>query len=275
MDIDESNSDEEDLVFDKKSQLKKILGRGGSGIVYLLTDNCGKQFILKAVYKNRHVIKRSEYREIQINKLVKNHPNIANLVKVEENKKHYFLYFDSVGRGNVYNTMVAAGNRNEKLVARVVRDVLLGLQHCHKFNILHMDIKPENVIESMDGSKFFLCDFGWSRFVDSITKQTSSEVCGTLDYFAPDILDAKSISFPVDLWCVGILTFELLTGHPPFTDPEDREVTKQNIRELNFKFPWTLSSFAQSFIAGLLKFLPEDRNTIEACLNHKFIKDNI
>jgi len=92
-----------------------------------------------------------------------------------------------------------------------LKDVIEALSYMHDRSIAHRDIKPENIVINSEGVAK-LCDFGWSALVES-SRQT---YCGTFDYAPPEILERKNYDASVDIWCIGVLTYELLTGRVPF-----------------------------------------------------------
>ena len=96
-------------------------------------------------------------------------------------------------------------------------------------------------------------------------------MCGTLDYLAPEILDHKDYSSAVDNWCVGVLTYEFLVGHPPF-ESQTKETTYERIRTLDLRFPTYVSDLAQDFIRKLLVLDPKKRMPLSEVKNHPWIK---
>jgi serine/threonine protein kinase len=95
--------------------------------------------------------------------------------------------------------------------AEYLKDVVEALTYMHDRSIAHRDIKPENIVLTTERVAK-LCDFGWSALVESSRKT----YCGTFDYAPPEILQHKKYDESVDIWCIGVLTFEILTGHVPF-----------------------------------------------------------
>lgn len=92
-----------------------------------------------------------------------------------------------------------------------LKDVIEALHYMHDKSIAHRDIKPENIVTNSEGVAK-LCDFGWSAIVETSRKT----YCGTFDYAPPEILERKNYDTSVDIWCIGVLTYELLTGRVPF-----------------------------------------------------------
>jgi len=91
-----------------------------------------------------------------------------------------------------------------------LKHVAAGIKYLHEKGIAHRDIKPENIVMSHGVGK--LCDFGWA----AICTERRKTYCGTFDYVAPEILEGTEYDMSVDLWCLGVLAFELLAGKAPF-----------------------------------------------------------
>lgn len=121
----------------------------------------------------------------------------------------------------------------EKTVAVYIKDLVHSLEYLHAKGIIHRDIKPENLLLDANG-RLKLADFGWSNFLKPDTTRTT--FCGTLDYLAPEMLQGgHEHDHMVDIWTVGVLIYELLTGKSPFA-PKDamklkdiERATQQNI----------------------------------------------
>ena len=96
-------------------------------------------------------------------------------------------------------------------------------------------------------------------------------MCGTLDYLAPEIVDHKPYDSTVDNWCIGVLTYEFLCGHPPF-ESMTKDETYERIRTLDLKFPPHVSEEAEDFIRKLLVLDPKGRMLLKDALNHPWIK---
>ena len=113
-----------------------------------------------------------------------------------------------------------------------------------------------------------MADFGWSAHSPSNRRKT---MCGTLDYLSPEIIDRKEYDSNVDNWCVGILTYEFLVGHPPF-ESESPDKTCERILKLDLRFPPHMSEAAQDFIRKLLVLNPQQRMPLSEVKNHPWIK---
>ncbi|XP_016161269.1 PREDICTED: aurora kinase B-like, partial [Ficedula albicollis] len=98
---------------------------------------------------------------------------------------------------------------------RLMEELADALLYCHGRKVIHRDIKPENLLLGLKG-ELKIADFGWSVHAPSLRRRT---LCGTLDYLPPEMVEGGGHDEKVDLWCLGVLCYELLAGHPPFESP--------------------------------------------------------
>lgn len=147
---------------------------------------------------------------------------------------------------------------SEKVSAEYIYQVVDALKYLHSKNVIHRDIKPENLLFSNGLVK--LSDFGWSVHAPDDVKRYT--LCGTLDYLAPEMVNKQNYDRKVDIWCVGILTFEFLTGSPPF-ESNSQEKTFDFINLGRPIFPQYVSNEAREFIMFILKRNPNERPTLE------------
>lgn len=101
----------------------------------------------------------------------------------------------------------------------------------HERSVAHRDIKPQNIVISSEGVAK-LCDFGWSAVVETSRKT----YCGTFDYAPPEILERKNYDTSVDIWCIGVLTYELLTGRCPFEGDKRNIIMEKIVNVTNILF---------------------------------------
>ena len=139
------------------------------------------------------------------------------------------------------------------------------LKYLHNKHVIHRDIKPENLLNCLGTLK--ISDFGWSIHAPSSKRKT---FCGTLDYLPPEIIENRAYSLRLDLWCLGVLTYEFCVGTPPF-ESETHEHTYLKIRNCSVNYPSYLSVEVKDFISKLLIKDPNKRICLEECMNHPWI----
>jgi serine/threonine protein kinase len=139
--------------------------------------------------------------------------------------------------------------------------------------VIHRDIKPENIL-FLEG-KLKLADFGWSNFGDRVRRT----FCGTRDYLAPEMIMKSGHNEKLDVWTLGILTFEVLTGKAPFSPEIKGKTVSQIKQELEFnilnnkvKFPNYMSEQAIDLIKKMLHKNPKSRISCEEALQHDWFK---
>lgn len=152
-------------------------------------------------------------------------------------------------------------------------DIFKACNYLHERDppIIHRDIKPENIL--FYGGKLKLADFGWSNMKNRVRKT----FCGTPDYLAPEMILERGHNEKLDVWTLGILTFELIVGKAPFTPgtkPSDKKkaqkMLEKNILKNMIDFPGHVSKEAINLIGALLQKKPADRPSCKEALMHKW-----
>ena len=148
---------------------------------------------------------------------------------------------------------------SEKNVSIIIRQVLQALKYLHSNSIIHRDIKPENLLISLGTVK--MADFGWSIHSD----KRRDTLCGTLDYLAPEMVKGSTHDSSIDIWEVGVLTYELAVGHPPF-QTNSYDETYDKIVNSEVVFPEHVSFGLRKFVRKCLQKRPEKRLRVQECL---------
>ncbi|ORD94710.1 IPL1 [Enterospora canceri] len=255
-------------------ELGKAIGVGQFGQVWLARHReegfvCAiKIFDLSKIQDEAQV--RNIRREIEIH-LNMEHKNIIGMYGYFYDRNNLYCVLEYAGNGDLYgfiNNETGNKDRSEKTVRKYVRDVAEALEYLHDQNIIHRDIKPENILIGCDG-RAKLADFGWSVCDQEHRRAT---FCGTPDYLSPEICQKKSYSMAVDIWCLGILTYEMLAGAIPFK-AEDKSIrsTKKAILEGEVSYPASFSTLVREFIAGCTEKDPAKRMTVKETLAHRWL----
>ena len=196
---------------------KRVIGRGAFGKVFLVQQkHTCEVFAMKAIRKlpllKADMIARTAL-EKDIMMQIK-HPFIINLVNVFQSHERVFFIMKFIRGGELFYHLRQVTRFNEERVKFYVMQIAMAIGELHKFNIIYRDLKPENVLINEDGY-ITLIDFGLSKMIEHSDELTFSFV-GTPDYMAPEIINERGHQFAADWWALGILTYEMITGFPPF-----------------------------------------------------------
>jgi aurora kinase len=255
-------------------EILKELGSGSFGNVYLVKHKKTKaEYAIKAIDKrNKTNQEEKPYfrREVEVMYKI-HHPNVVKLFGHFEDNNYCYFIMEYISKGNVYNLLPTDKKKrlSTKVCASIIKDVISAVYFLHKMKppIIHRDIKPENVLLS-EGLVAKLTDFGWSNYIQENEKRKT--VCGTPIYLSPEILLEKEHNEAVDIWCIGVLLFEIVTADVPFQG-DDIDTLKENILKLKITWPKDINTDAKNLIMKILKLDPRQRLSLEDMLKHPFI----
>ena len=260
----------------KKSDFNfiKELGVGSFGTVYLVSHKKTKaKYALKAIDKTvpENIAEKKIFnREVEIMYKL-SHPNIVKLYGHFEDEKYCYFIMQFIPNRTLFDLIPEEGKKpNVKQIVSVMKDLLCAVYYLHnmKPTIIHRDIKPENILLDQN-SKAYLTDFGWSNYMSNFIRRNT--VCGTPLYLPPEMVEQLGHDETADIWCIGVLLFELISGTTPFKG-NDIDTVTYNIRTLKITWPKKMDPDAQDLISKILKLEGKDRLSIEQILNHKFFK---
>ncbi|KPJ04975.1 Serine/threonine-protein kinase 6-A [Papilio xuthus] len=252
--------------------LGKPLGKGKFVNVYLAREKESHYVVaLKVLFKSQIMDSEIEHqvrREVEIQCRLR-HPNILRMYGYFHDEKRVYFILEYAKYGALYKLLKDQERFDERTAAICVRDLTRALLYCHSKKVIHRDIKPENLLV---GSNYELkiADFGWSVHSPSSRRMT---LCGTLDYLSPEMIEGKPHSYPVDIWSLGVLCYELLVGLPPF-DAKDSHQTYKKIRYVIIKYPDFVSEKAKDLVGKLLVINPDQRLPLTQVLKHPWILEN-
>jgi len=257
----------------KDFDIGKALGQGKFGNVYLAREKQSK-FIcaLKVLFKEqlqKAGVEHQLRREIEIQSHLR-HPHILRLYGYFYDKTRVYLILEYAAKGELYKQLKSCRTFDEKRSAQYIYSLSLALKYCHSKHVIHRDIKPENLLLGLNG-ELKIADFGWSVHAPNSRRQT---FCGTLDYLPPEMVEGKEHDSNVDIWSLGVLTYEFLIGKPPFEATHTRDTYKK-ISKVEIVFPSTMSLDAKDLISKLLVHNPKGRLSLDGVLKHKWIVDNV
>lgn len=291
-----AKEDEEDLLPDKdaakgfyaKYEPKEILGRGISSVVRRCIDKeTGKEYAAKIIDIGAagegevNTITESTKQEISILREVKGHPFIIELHDVFESDAFIFLVFELCRNGELFDYLTSVVTISEKKTRYIMRQIFEGIEFIHSHNIVHRDMKPENILLD-DSLNVKITDFGFARHLPVGGKLM--ELCGTPGYLAPETLkcnmfdNAPGYSKEVDIWACGVIMFTLLVGCPPFWHRKQM-IMLRNIMEGKYSFTspeWAdISEEPKDLIRKCLVVDPANRITALEVLQHPFFNTHL
>uniref|UniRef100_A0A3Q2PX69 CaM kinase-like vesicle-associated b n=1 Tax=Fundulus heteroclitus TaxID=8078 RepID=A0A3Q2PX69_FUNHE len=233
----------------------------------------------KFLKKDGRKVRKAAKNEILILKMVK-HPNILQLVDVFETKKEYFLFLELATGREVFDWILDQGYYSERDTSNVVRQVLEAVAYLHSLHIVHRNLKLENLVyyNRLKHSKIVISDFHLAKLENGLIK----DPCGTPEYLAPEVVGRQRYGRPVDCWAIGVITYILLSGNPPFydeTDDDDYENHDKNLfrkilaGDYEFDSPYwdEISDSAKNLVARLMEVDQDQRLTAQEAINHEWI----
>jgi len=219
--------------------------------------------------------------EIKILRQLSN-PHIVQLKEVVTAKENTYIVMELLSGGELFNRIVDKGCYPETEAADLFAQILLSIDYLHSLNIVHRDVKPENILFiSTDSSDMKLIDFGYAGLL--LPDRELTGLCGTPDYVAPEVLtwyedddNGTPYGKGSDLWSLGVLLYVILSGCSPFSADEE-ELLLQQVAEARYEFfenEWKhISADAKDIITRLLVVDPNKRMTMAELLEHAWVKE--
>ncbi|KAL8924032.1 MAG: hypothetical protein Q9208_004316 [Pyrenodesmia sp. 3 TL-2023] len=263
-------------------QILKLIGKGTFGQVYLVRKKDTRRLYAMKVLSKKVIVQKKEVahtlgeRNILVRTAMAESPFIVGLKFSFQTTTDLYLVTSYMSGGELFWHLQKAGRFNEGRAKFYIAELILALQHLHKYDIVYRDLKPENILLDANGH-IALCDFGLSKA--NLTKDdTTNTFCGTTEYLAPEVLlDEAGYTTMVDFWSLGVLVFEMCCGWSPFYADDTQQMYK-NIAFGKVRFPKdALSNEGRNFVKGLLNRNPKHRlgaiNDAEDLKAHPFFAD--
>lgn len=253
-----------------KYRLIKTIGKGNFAKVKLAKHvPTGREVAIKIIDKtqlNPSSLQKL-FREVRIMKLL-DHPNIVKLFEVIETEKTLYLVMEYASGGEVFDYLVAHGRMKEKEARAKFRQIISAVQYCHQKNIVHRDLKAENLLLDAD-MNIKIADFGFSN--EFVPGNKLDTFCGSPPYAAPELFQGKKYDGPeVDVWSLGVILYTLVSGSLPFDGQNLKELRERVLRG-KYRIPFYMSTDCENLLKRFLVLNPTKRACLEAIMREKWI----
>lgn len=241
-------------IFAKRYEILDNLGEGGMADVYLAFDTILKRdvaikILRGSLSKDPITLMRFQREASAISKL--SHPNVVDVYDVGEFKDHHYIVMEYV-RGRTLKQLIAQrGALHKEEALDIMKQLTMAIQHAHEHNIIHRDVKPQNVLVKDDGT-VKITDFGIAMVHDSLSLTQGESILGSAHYLAPETTRGEAPTKQVDIYALGIVFYELLSGTVPFKGDNAYQIATKHlhdpmplIRDFNPTLPQTIENVIQ------------------------------
>ncbi|OQV19462.1 Myosin light chain kinase, smooth muscle [Hypsibius exemplaris] len=257
--------------------LLEILGKGKFGVVYKCMEKATSRYFAAKFIDIKHPQERKEVEtEIELMNDLR-HPRLLQLYDAFDDGKRMAIIMELASGGELFSRVIDEEFvLTEKVCTVFMRQICEGVEYMHHQNVVHLDLKPENVLcVTPTGNRIKLIDFGLARRYSA--KENIRVMFGTPEFVAPEVIGYDRISLATDMWSVGVICYILLSGLSPFMGDNDTE-TLSNVTNAAWDFEDecfdAISDDAKDFITQLLVKRPEKRITASQSLKHRWLKQS-
>jgi aurora kinase len=258
----------------KDYTIQENIAKGKFGDITLVTKG-GKKYVMKRLDKyillSKKGMAKQAKNEVEIQyRLSKKSKYIVKLLDYFKDEDSIYMILEYCPGGNLFDKRQKRFETRftESEASYYIYQIAMALKHCHDNGVIHRDIKLENILITSEGY-LKLADFGWSAQLKSSNDRRTT-ICGTLDYFSPEMINSVPYKFSTDIWSLGVVAYELIVGDVPFLS-KTKQGTYKMISDYAYKLPNFISNKGVSFIENCLTN-HLDRMNINKVLSHKWIK---
>ncbi|CAD8070940.1 unnamed protein product [Paramecium sonneborni] len=250
-----------DISFDLDLQLFQQIGHGAFSQVFLGQYNSQKVAIkvMDPIYMDQFK------KEVEILESL-HHPNFAKYYYSKETGNSLYIVQEYL-EGKTLSQFIKTVDMEETHIKQIVIELLNSISYLHSQDIIHRDIKPDNIIITTEG-QVKLIDFGLSSHSES---KLSYDKCGTLLFMAPEMIFKQPYLKSVDIWSCGIIAYQLINKKHPFWDPSESTSTFiQRVQQFNPNF-YEMDDYQRSFFLKCAAYSPEARMNANQALQHPWL----
>ncbi|KAJ8687536.1 hypothetical protein QAD02_023330 [Eretmocerus hayati] len=272
--LDKIVTPEDGQLFKERYILHEELGKGRYGVVRRVVEKkSAKSYAAKFVRTIKLSDRQQVQEEIKIMNMLR-HPKLLRLAAAFESQKEIVMVTEYISGGELFERVVADDfTLTEKDSILFMRQICEGVRYMHENNVVHLDLKPENIMcHTRTSHRIKLIDFGLAQILNP--NKPVRVLFGTPEFIPPEIISYEPIGTESDMWSVGVICYVLLTGLSPFMGDNDAE-TFANIVRADYDFEDeafdAISADAKDFISNLLQKKKELRMSAKQCLGHSWL----
>ena len=222
------------LVFDHRYEVRQKIGVGGMADVYQGKDTLlGRPVAIKILHQNfgsdQDFVARFKREAQAAGKL--NHPNVVSMYDVGYDQGYHYIIMEYVAGCTLKEYIQHHARVSVQEAVKITIAIAEGLEHAHAMGIVHCDVKPHNILIT-DTGRIKVTDFGIARAINSAaTMMYTNSVMGSAHYISPEQASGKSINVSTDIYSLGVVLYELLTGEVPFLGETPVSVALQHVKD--------------------------------------------
>ena len=222
------------LVFDHRYEVRQKIGVGGMADVYQGKDTLlGRPVAIKILHQNfgsdQDFVARFKREAQAAGKL--NHPNVVSMYDVGYDQGYHYIIMEYVAGCTLKEYIQHHARVSVQEAVKITIAIAEGLEHAHAMGIVHCDVKPHNILIT-DAGRIKVTDFGIARAINSAaTMMYTNSVMGSAHYISPEQASGKSINVSTDIYSLGVVLYELLTGEVPFRGETPVSVALQHVKD--------------------------------------------
>lgn len=286
--LDELSKKDHRLFGGTYTLTSRFLGAGGFASVYMALENKNRQQVACKVVElklfaaqagnnlAKEKVEKMAMREVEILAGL-SHPNIINIHRVFKTSSRIYIFEELIAHGDLFSFMVKKGVLKEVEAYSIIWQILIALNYLHGKGVVHRDLKPENILcgSRETGGRVILTDFGTARFFTAATRMTTN--IGTKEFSAPEVYrsPSKGYSKAVDLWSVGVITHNLISGQSLYPEDESSQTKVPNDRHAaaisQIESYTHISQDAKDFIIRLHCLDARKRMTAKQAMEHSWL----
>ncbi|KAB5567842.1 hypothetical protein PHYPO_G00237480 [Pangasianodon hypophthalmus] len=261
---------------------KELIGHGAFAVVFKGRHKERHEFEVAVKCINKKNLAKSQSilgKEIKILKELK-HENIVGLLDFQEISGCVYLVMEYCNGGDLAEYLHSKGSLSEDTIRSFLQQIAGAMSVLRSKGIIHRDLKPQNILLSYSAGRrvspnnicIKLADFGFARYLQGNTM--AATLCGSPMYMAPEVIMSQNYDAKADLWSVGTIIFQCLTGKAPFqaSSPQELRLFYERNRKLNPNIPRETSSHLRHLLLGLLQRNHRDRMDFDEFFHHPFLE---